>query len=162
MVLSACERGEFDAVIQKHHVNTFDRSLVQTYADNDGCTCLFLACISGNLELVKWLINYCNCNPNCRNHHGSKTEPTNSEPGLCFDRHPYSLHCSYATPLHTASLYGHMKIVHFVVSEVKRDVNCKNGYGYTPLDSHANKVTLILWNIFTTAHVIHFAILRIM
>ena len=37
------------------------------------------------------------------------------------------------TPLHKASLGGHLNVIHYLLAECKCDSMCKNGRGYTPL-----------------------------
>ena len=130
-VLNACQQGNFDTV--KCLVNESNRSLVQDYADSKGCTCLFWACWNGNLSLVKWLINYCKCSPNCRNHHRKPWVHTNYEAGLYSEPGVDYLDRSYSTPLHIAACQGHMDIVDYLVSDAKCDLNCQTDGGNTPL-----------------------------
>ena len=60
------------------------------------------------MEIVKYLIESCHCDPNCKN-----------EDGL--------------TPLHYAAYGGHMEIVKHLIESCHCDPNCKNEDGLTPL-----------------------------
>ena len=74
----------------------------------DGSTPLYLACRSGNLELVKYLINIYNCDPKKSNKTG-------------------------LLPLHNAALGGHTSIVNYLVEEKECSSTTRDIKGITPL-----------------------------
>ena len=74
----------------------------------DGSTPLYFACRSGNLELVKYLINIYNCDPKMSNKTG-------------------------LVPLHNAALGGHTSIVNYLVEEKECSSTTRDIKGITPL-----------------------------
>jgi len=92
----------------------------------------FRACIYGNLDLVKLLINHYDYT-SCRTPNIKLTESDDSsEAGLILQPREH-LWNTYVTPLHVASFCGHLNIVNFLVSDAKCDLNCENHQGFTPL-----------------------------
>ena len=76
--------------------------------DQDGFTDLHRAAITGNMQVLKYFITECNCNPAC--------------PG------PLGL-----TPLHLACQGGHTDVVKYLVVEQQMDPLCEDEYGNTAL-----------------------------
>ena len=76
--------------------------------DSSGLTLLHLACQHGHLDIVQYLINDQNCNP--------ETTTTNGH-----------------TPLHTACKSGHLHIIKCLISDHKCNPHCTDNDGCTPL-----------------------------
>ena len=76
--------------------------------DLSGLTLLHLACQHGHLDIVQYLINDQDCNP----------EPTTP---------------NGRTPLHTACKSGHLHIVKCLITDHKCNPHCTDNDGYTPL-----------------------------
>jgi ankyrin repeat protein len=101
----ACLNGWFEVskvLIEKYNCDPYNsRSAV-------GSIPLRLACWSGNLDLVKYLILDKGCDPNDRNHRG-------------------------LVPLHNAVLGEHLDITEFLIEHCKVDSAPKDSMAYTPL-----------------------------
>ena len=79
---------------------------------DDQCeiTALHIAVIVGRMDILKYFITECNCNPACPGPHG-------------------------LTPLHLASYQGHLDVVKYLVIELQMEPLCEDEYGNTPLHS---------------------------
>ena len=101
---------------------------------------LFYATLSGHYEVVKYLINKCNCDP-----HQQSVEGETPLYLACLARH-YEIvthlinesHCDPNTggsynPLHGACKGGNLQIVNYLTSLSSVDVNIKDKNGCTPL-----------------------------
>ena len=80
---------------------------------------LIYACKDGDLNKVKYLV-----------------EMQHVDPHTCRDEQYHN------TPLHLASLYGHLDIVRYLVEDRNCDVKCRNKYKTTPLHFAAYKSRL--------------------
>ena len=115
---------------------------------------LFYATLSGRYEVVKYLINKCNCDPHQQSedgetplylaciggHHEIVTyliSKCHCDPNIGASYNPLhgacKLYSSYYTPLHTACCYSYLDIIKFLVSLSSVHVSSKDANGYTPL-----------------------------
>ena len=78
--LSVCRRGDFDAAVR---ILSLEKINPRTLKDADGLTPLHCACESGNVQLVRILIQKYHCDPESK--------------GLAY--------LGYGTPLYTACRY---------------------------------------------------------
>ena len=74
---------------------------------------LHCACLNGHLDMAKYLISDCQCNPQCSTNYGK-------------------------TPLHYACQNGHLEIAKYLIMEHKCSPEHSNLNGYTPLHSAAS------------------------
>ena len=96
---------------------------------------LFYATLSGHYEVVKYLINKCNCDP-----HRQSIEGETPLYLACLGEH-YEIvqhlvnkcRASISHLLHRACQYGELQVVAFLVSLPSVDVNIQDDSGYTPL-----------------------------
>ena len=79
-----------------------------TLPDNDGDMAIHIACLSGQLSVVKYLINEQHCDPNCR--------------GQCG-----------RTPLHYACQNDHMELIHYLITELGCDPTLPDNDGNMPI-----------------------------
>ena len=101
---------------------------------------LFYATLNGNYEVVKYLINKCDCHPHQQSKDGETLLYLACLPGH-FEIVTYLIskcHCDPNTggsynPLHGACKGGNLKIVNYLTSLSSVDVNIKDKDGYTPL-----------------------------
>ena len=70
--------------------------------------------LNGHLDITKYLISDCNCNPQCSTNYGN-------------------------TPLHCACQNGHLEIAKYLITEFKCNPEHGNVDGFTPLHSSASK-----------------------
>ena len=82
--------------------------------DPSGLTLLHLACQHGHLDIVQYLINDQNCNPETTTPNGR-------------------------TPLHFACTSGHLHIVKCLITDHKCDPHLTDNDGYTPLDAASER-----------------------
>ena len=113
---------------------------------------LFYATLNGHYEVVKYLINKCNCHP-----HQQSEEGENPLYLACSAGH-YKIvtylnkcHCDPNTgvscnPLHGACIGGNLEIVKYLISLPSVDVNSKDEDGYTPLHTACRYGQLVIVN----------------
>eukprot|EP00525_Craspedostauros_australis_P000768 CAMPEP_0198111984 /NCGR_PEP_ID=MMETSP1442-20131203/3898_1 /TAXON_ID= /ORGANISM="Craspedostauros australis, Strain CCMP3328" /LENGTH=138 /DNA_ID=CAMNT_0043768607 /DNA_START=219 /DNA_END=632 /DNA_ORIENTATION=+ len=87
---------------------------VNKITDRIGLTPLEKACFGGRLECVKYLIELCEANINCKGKNGW-------------------------TPLHWACSKGHLDCVKYLIESCEANINCKDNRGWTPLHRACNE-----------------------
>ena len=76
---------------------------------NNGDTPLHVACRNRHIDMVRYMVGECRCNPMCKNHFGD-------------------------TPLHVAcSQKGNLHIIQYLINECRCDPMSKNRFNNTPL-----------------------------
>ena len=103
----AASEGQLENVrflVEKKHYNPMQRD------DQCEITALHIAVIVGRMDILKYFITECNCNPACPGPHG-------------------------LTSLHLASYQGHLDVVKYLVIEQQMEPLCEDEYGNTPLHS---------------------------
>ena len=99
--------GNLESVTKILQSLSFMQSLIR---DQNGSNIVHFACVGGNLAVVKHIAQYCR--------------------GIGY------VHCSNRsgnTPLHLASMYGHIDVVKYLVKEHEYDVKHENGKGFSAL-----------------------------
>ena len=74
---------------------------------------------SGNLDVMCYLIEECNCDPMCRRNDGW-------------------------TPLHSACARGNVNVVKYLITQCRCDPMCKANNGLTPLHSVCQIVVILM------------------
>ena len=115
---------------------------------------LFHATLGGHYEVVKYLINKCNCNPRQQSEEGETPLYL-----ACLAGH-YEIvtyliskyHCdpnirARYNPLHGACKGGNLEIIKYLISLPSVDVNSKDADGYTPLHTacHYRHLDIIMF-----------------
>jgi len=104
-LLSACEKGSIEEVIQLLHEQDLDPNCGDP--ENYGRTPLYLACKNGHIEIVKQLLNDTRVDINKANGYGQ-------------------------TPLFLACQEGHIDIVKLLLNDKRIDINKSTNNGSTP------------------------------
>ena len=110
-VVEACQNGDVESVkdfVENQHVNPNEYK-----DDKHGKTALHWASHYGHLEVMKYLVENCKCDPMCRDATWENT------------------------PLHWAARYANLGAVKYLVQNCKCDVMCKNARENTPLHDAA-------------------------
>lgn len=100
-IFKLCKNGKF-AEIKELCENGYDVNI----CDNEGYTTFHYACISGNIELVKYLSNYCD---------------------------PLKRTKNQTTSAHFACMSGNHDVIDFVLKYDPKQINYQNINGDTPL-----------------------------
>ena len=104
-------------------------------------TPLHCACAMGHLELVKYLVTQCKCDPMCiiddRDtplHLSTTVEDEvftlQDIPKSVLSINSYKV---FQSPLHEASLRGHLEVVRYLITECNCNPNSSDSFGFTPL-----------------------------
>jgi ankyrin repeat protein len=108
----------------------------------DGATPLHIACISSQMDMVRYMIEYKKVDVNVRDNYGETPLHESCRKGNiglvvylvengCADVHAKNDYGE--TPLHWACLKGHTSVVIYLVENGCADINAKNNGGQTPL-----------------------------
>ena len=125
----ACKQGHMDIVTYLITERICDPNCINNY----GRTCLHAACLGGHLDVVKYLLDIHQCDPLC-------TDKDNSTTFHMASRLAITHKCSILvrdndnnTPLHYAALHGHLKVIKFIIEDMKCDPDSKGQFERTPL-----------------------------
>ena len=125
---------------------------------NNGSTPLHSACYNGHLDVIRYLVTECKCDPMCKSNNGST--PLHS---ACYNGHldvirylvteckcdPMCKSNNGSTPLHSACYNGHLDVIRYLITECKCNPMCKRNDGVTPLheasyNGHLNVVKYLI------------------
>lgn len=102
------KNGHYEEFLEYIQLKNYDP---KSYLDKNGASALHWACGSGKLEIVKYLVEICQCTPDQtqkgkRSFHGR-------------------------TPLHWSARNGHLNVVRYLVQDCNVDINAKTVDGTT-------------------------------
>ncbi|XP_041363773.1 uncharacterized protein LOC121379293 [Gigantopelta aegis] len=137
-VMFACRHGQLQVVqlLMQCEAN-------MTTVDNDGLTCLHLAAMNGNVDLIELLVSMVGLGIDCQSDRGITALMSAASKGfneaffwlIKHGSNPYAINRKKETPLHMAARGGSVQISDWLLKKVKTlHVNRKCRRGSSPLD----------------------------